>query len=284
MNGTNQPDAGDRLRCPECGGQLKPIRTPERITVHSCSSCRTVWLDGGSIADAGWGAGLPEPVASQHAGRVCPRCSTGLLELSYDSTKGQMSVDFCESCNGLRVAQARMATLRELAAVTRSATGKAGETAEAAEAGGHVPMDAAVPVEGGGKRSGVLVAVLLCAVLAGGGAYLLHSRGTLASRPVESATEPQPTRVAPHDPGPFFTVIPALKRFQEKFDRWPKDAEELNRFSRENRLLFDRSKFDLLTWQKKEDGGLIVEYRDHGSKDSQTFFVSPPAKRSDAKG
>jgi Zn-finger nucleic acid-binding protein len=287
MNGTNSPDAGDKLRCPECGGQLKPIRTPERITVHSCSSCRTVWLDGGSIADAGWGAGLPQPLASQPAGRVCPRCSAGLVELSYDSTKGQMSVDFCESCSGLRVGQARMTALRELAATTGRPGGKPGETEpadEVGESGERGPTVVATPVAGGGKRSGVLVAILLCAVLAGAGAYLLRRPETSVGGPAESATESQSAPGARQDPGPFFTVIPALKRFQEKFARWPNDADELNRFSKENSLLFDRSKFDLLTWRKKEDGGLIVEYRNQGSKDLQTFFVSPPAKASGAQG
>jgi Zn-finger nucleic acid-binding protein len=284
MNGTNQPDGGDRLRCPECGGQLKPIRTPERITVHSCSSCRTVWLDGGSIADAGWGAGLPQPLASQPAGRVCPRCSAGLVELSYESAKGQTSVDFCESCSGIRVAQAHMTALRELAATTGRPGGKPGETEQAGEAGERGPTVAAAPVASGGKRSGVFIAVLLCAVLAGAGAYLLRRPGTPAGGPAESATEPQSAPAAQHDPSPFFTVIPALKRFQEKFARWPNDADELNRFSKENHLLFDRSKFDSLTWRRKEDGGLIVEYRNQGSKDSQTFFVSPPEKGSGAKG
>jgi Zn-finger nucleic acid-binding protein len=283
MNGTNQPDAGDKLRCPECGGQLKPLRTPAQITLHSCGSCRTAWLDGGAIADAGWGAGLPQPLASQPAGRVCPRCSAGLLDLSYDSSKGQIHVDFCESCSGIRVAQAQMAALRELAATTGLPGAKARATEEAGEAGEPRSTGVVAPASGGGRRSGVLIALLLCAVLIGGGAYLLRGRGMPGAGPAGSATESMSAPVAQHDPGPFFTVIPALKRFQEKSGRWPNDADELNRFSRENQLLFDRSKFDLLTWQKKEDGGLIVEYRNQGSKDSQTFFVSPPVKMSGAK-
>jgi hypothetical protein len=220
-------------------------------------------------------------LASQPAGRVCPRCSAGLVDLSYESAKGQVNVDFCESCSGIRVAQARMAALRELAATTGPRGGKPGEAGESDE---RVPTFAGAPAAGGGKkRSGVLVAVLLCAVLAGAGAYLLRWPGTLVGGPAESVTESQSVRVEQHDPGPFFTVIPALKRFQEKFGRWPNDAEELNRFSRENNLLFDRAKFDLLTWRQKEDGGLIVEYRNQGAKDSQTFYVSAPAKGSQAR-
>ena len=48
-----------RARCPRCGGDghMVPMRSPEGLTLDTCSVCFGVWLDGGELerlTEAGW--------------------------------------------------------------------------------------------------------------------------------------------------------------------------------------------------------------------------------------
>ena len=199
-----------------------------------------VWLDGGAIAEAGWGVGLPEPEGTQQTARVCPRCSASLLELSYQSSRGELSIDYCESCSGMSVEQGKLDTLRELAALTRATGAQPGEGAAEGDtdglAGERAPVIHVSPEPEGSSR-GTMVIVALLAVVALGGAYFLWQSGVVTGQPASTQEKPLTLMRAATDSGAIYSTVPALKKFFEEFGRWPNDAEELDNFSKERGTL-----------------------------------------------
>jgi len=181
----------------------------------------------------------------------------------------------------MSVAQAHMVSLRELAATTGGLRASPDDAAEAADAGQSTdPVTIRPPdpvAEGRSGRTGLIL--ILCAVLLAAGVYVLRQRGWFHGDSAPAVTETATRNSVNHDLDPFFAVIPALKRYYEAFGRWPADAEELDRFSRERALSFDLSKFDRLTWEPKVTGGLIIEYRIKGARGARTFHISRPARR-----
>ena len=277
--------AEQTLTCPQCSSVLKAIRTPDRITVHACAPCRSAWLDGGAIADAGWGEGLPQPAGTQQTDRACPRCSNALIELTYETSKGETLVDYCESCSGLRVDQANLGVLRELAMSTRGAGDGSSEAAPedpGDEPEGAKPVVMHVEPERSGSPATVIIALL--AILALGGAYFFWQSGVEEQQSGWTQGKPETLMRKPVDSGGFYTAIPPLQEFFKQFGRWPNDAEELESFSQAEGFSFDLSKFDHLTWTEKDNGGLVLQWRSKGSAKEGTFHVSQPIVKSDDGG
>jgi Zn-finger nucleic acid-binding protein len=95
------------MDCPRCTVELAAI-TRDESSIHRCSECGGLWVDGGDLSKILLHANLPALTAIGGSINVdeltgtCPACSVDLVVVE-GGEKLALHYDTCESCGGLWV-------------------------------------------------------------------------------------------------------------------------------------------------------------------------------------
>lgn len=267
------------LSCPRCQQRMRKATAPEGIVVQSCLPCRTVWLEGGAIAGAGWGEGLPQPSQTHDVDRNCPRCRSPLTGLVYQGEAGDLHLDYCEICAGLSLSQSDLSALRTMATAARP---QATPAPHEPTTGPDSPVSSDIvlaPTDVLASRGrGLRSLSILVLILAVGAAVYFYTRVGEAPAPApipgEKLIKTEDSSVAA---SALFTAVPALQEYYRLRDRWPADAAELDRFAVEQGLSFRMADFAELAFEEKKNGGLVLRYTPKGAQRARTFHLRPPA-------
>jgi Zn-finger nucleic acid-binding protein len=95
------------LICPHCNRPMHRVHTPDGTPVDSCLPCKAIWLRGDPKRTA------PKAEASIPIPFTCPVCVDPILtELRYRTDREDLKVEYCRSCHGVWMEQARLAAWR----------------------------------------------------------------------------------------------------------------------------------------------------------------------------
>ncbi|MCB9797384.1 MAG: zf-TFIIB domain-containing protein [Alphaproteobacteria bacterium] len=95
--------ANTLLDCPRCATPMDTVVGRHGLTIDHCGGCGGAWYDAGTFEEAFRVEG-PMDLLREGTRKVrtvpCPRCSRGLVELSWPPNSG-VRVDTCGDCGGM---------------------------------------------------------------------------------------------------------------------------------------------------------------------------------------